>query len=192
MKIDTSFSHNYEAFFITELTRTDPVYYYPDASKKGGKDGLMIKIIPKNGSSWVGIFAFGIISQKGSTGFYTTPDPDKLCVVSNGMGYFVNVNNPQYCETIDATPIMDIRIIADKNILVFADYTQLIAYDEFNIKWKTKRLAWDGFQITEVSDDYIQGKYYDIRSEKEEYFKVNLNNGNNSGGVNSSSTIGEC
>ena len=183
MIVDNSFPHKYEMNMITELNCGHIVYYFPEASIKGGKDGIIVEIIPEHGESWIGVFAFGTQNQTGFSGVFTMPDPNKLCVVSKGKGYLVNVNDPKYCEIIDAIPIIDVHAIPTKNIVVFADYTKLVAYDETKIKWKTKRLAWDGFKIIMASEECIKGKYYDLRSEGDEFFEVNLSTGEHIGGI---------
>jgi len=44
--------------------------------------------------------------------------------------------------------------------LVFADYTELVAYDKTGIKWRTERLAYDSFKITEVTDRTLRGEFF--------------------------------
>ena len=84
MKVDLSFQSNYSIEALEELG-AGVKYYYP-----GGKDGLIVEIVSLEGSSWVGVFAFGEISPKGISGIYSMPDPDKFCVVSRGAGYIVS------------------------------------------------------------------------------------------------------
>jgi len=183
MDIDKTFIHTYDIQILDEMKTGHEIYYYPEASTQGGKDGIIVQVGSTQGQTWIGVFAFGNITRNGFSGVFTTPHQSKLCVVANGTGYFVDANNPKDWEEIKLVPITDVKISESQNIIVFADYTKLIAYDSNGIKWKTKQLAWEKLKITECSNTYIKGEYYDIRSEGMEVFEVNLLTGTSTGGV---------
>lgn len=183
MKIDMPFIHKYEIQLLNEIMSGYPVYYYPIGSNAGIKDGLIVKIIPEEGDIWIGIFSFGNISRNGFSGIFSMPNSNKLCVVSNGVGYIVNVNDPNEWEEIKSVPVRDVRLIQEHNIIVFADYISIIAFNAAGFKWKTKQLAWDNFKILNVTENFITGEYYDMRSESQEIFEVELSSGISKGGV---------
>lgn len=183
MILETSFPHSYGAT-LSEIPATDqPRYYYPGASLTGGKDGLVVATHAHCGKCWIGVFAFGDISGKGTSGLFTTPDPDRLCVISRGVGYLVDANIPEKWEAIRSIPILDVRLIPSHCIIVFANYTELVAYGLKGIVWRTKRLAWDGLKITEVTGSHICGEYEDVQTEQIGTFMVDLSNGSHEGGI---------
>jgi hypothetical protein len=112
--MDTTFPRSYECEWLLETPPTTalPHDYYPGASVQGGRDGVLVKVRSECGQEWLGRFAFGRLTQKGVSGLFTTPDPDRLCVVAAGEGYFVSVNTPTSWEEISAVPILDVRPIA--------------------------------------------------------------------------------
>lgn len=177
MIIDKTFQSEYQFEVLYEMPAGIDTYYYPGASTLGGKDGILVKIYSKERGPWVGVFAFGDISGNCFSGIVTTPDSNKICIISNGAGYFVSTLNPMDWRQIDAFPIIDVKSIFPKNVIVFADYIKLTAYDKTMMKWMTQRLAWQEFHIIETTDDYITGEYYDIRSEEDRTFKVDLSSG---------------
>lgn len=183
MNIDKSFIHTYDIQILDELKSGYEIYYYPGASTLDGKDGIIVQVNSKQGKSWIGVFAFGNITKSGFSGAFTTPHQNKFCIVANGIGYFVDADNPTDWEEVKSIPVIDVRASKSTNVIVFADYTKLVAYDSSGIKWKTKQLAWEGLNIKEFSYTYIKGEYYDIRSESMESFEVNLSTGDSNGGV---------
>lgn len=183
MKTDETFKNNYSFHILEEVKPGFDIYYYPEASKFGGQDGIIVQIESNEGNQWIGVFAFGKLIKEGFSGFYTTPHLNKLCIVSNGAGYLISSNNPKDWKQIESTPIRDVRTSLQHGILIFADYTKLIAYDEKGIKWQTKQLSWDNLKIVGISEKYIKGEYYDIRSEKNEFFEVDLYSGKSIGGI---------
>jgi hypothetical protein len=68
-------------------------------------------------------------------------------------------------------------------MVVFANYTELVAYGESGMKWRTKRLAWDGLKVIAVGDRTRVGEYWDFREEGMRRFEVDLLTGAARGGV---------
>lgn len=182
--IDLTFQNDYNIEILEELG-SEERYYYPGASTQAGKDGLVIKVISSEGKSWIGVFAFGEISRNSISGVYTTPDANKFCVVAKGAGYIVSSNNPKDWQEVEAIPVKDIRSIIHQKIIVFANYTELVAYDEVGIKWRTGRLAYDSFKITEVTESTLKGEFWNIRIEANDTFEVDLTTGLQLGEVKS-------
>jgi hypothetical protein len=182
--MDTTFPHHYECQVLPESPRIEgPHFYYPGAYTQGGHDGHLVEIMPENGEPWLGTFAFGTIGSKGASGVFTTPSPHRLCVVATGAGYIVSASAPATWEPVRATPIIDVRPIFAQGLIVFASFTDLVAYGPTGIKWRTKRLSWDNLKITEVTNDFIKGEFWDIRSEGMERFLVDLTTGGHQGGI---------
>ena len=119
------------------------------------------------------------------SGVYSTPDPNKFCVVSKGAGYIVSSDDPNDWQEVKVISVMDVRSISSQGIIVFADYTELVAYDEAGIKWRTERLAYDSFKIIEITECTLKGEFWDMRNEANKTFEVNLITGAQLGGIKS-------
>lgn len=170
--------HTFEMTLLEEVKMGYPVYYYPTGTTNGGNDGLIVQVHSyEQGQDWIGIFAFGDIIKTGMNALYYMPDAKSLCVVSQGCGYIVAASAPTQWETVKAVPVTDVKIVRSKGLIVFSDFTELIAYDGQGIKWITKRLSFDGHQLTGQNEQVITGTYYDLRTEAAETFEVNLDNG---------------
>jgi hypothetical protein len=73
--------------------------------------------------------------------------------------------------------------VVKHGIIVFANFTELVAYGSQGLKWRTKRLTWDSMKVVEVTDDLLKGEFWDIRSESTQGFTVDLATGNHEGGI---------
>ncbi len=51
------------------------------------------------------------------------------------------------------------------------------------VRWRTKRLAWDGLTIVEVSGRALIGEFWDVREDAMKTFEVDLETGAQRGGV---------
>ncbi len=185
LPMDETFHHAYQCGATIDGSTSASLqhYYYPGASTQGGRDGLLVEVSPEQGTPWLGTFAFGRDIANGATGIFATPNPRCICVVSKGAGYLVDVAYPGSWEIVHATPIIDIRTLPIQEMIVFADHTTLVAYGSSGIKWRTKRLTWDDLKIVEVTDTFIKGEYWDIRTEEKSSFIVDLATGTHQGGI---------
>jgi hypothetical protein len=183
--METPFHCFYNWRRLTEIPERPacPCYYYPGASQEGGQDGVIVEVLPQGGQPWLGTFAFGDITTKGVCGVFAMPQPHRLCVVARGAGYLVRADDPTEWEVVAATPVLDVRPIRTRSMLVFADYTRLTAYGPTGLKWRTKRLTWDDLTITEVTDELIRGEYWDVLTESSSSFCVDLDTGRHEGGI---------
>jgi hypothetical protein len=185
--MDTTFPHCYSIRELREMPTSEalPRYYYPGASREGGRDGILLEVSPEPGEPWVGIFAFGGFAPKGVSGLFTTPHRYRLCVVTRGEGYLVSASDPTSWEHVEAVPILDVRPVRARGILVCADYTRLVAYGEGGLEWRTGRLVSDDLRITEVTDTFIKGEG-EVFGRPGETFFVDLTTGRHEGGISES------
>lgn len=182
---DFSFPRQYDSEVVDELPSREvpPHYYYPGGTLAGGGDGVLVRVTPEGGAGWIGTFAFGKYGKNAVTKVLGMPDPGRLCVVSRGAGYLVSVRDPRSWEVVRAIPVIDVRSIPEAGLVVFANFTELVAYGAEGVRWRTKRLTWDSMKLTEVTDEKIVGEYWDIRSEETRTFEVDVRTGAHRGGV---------
>jgi hypothetical protein len=177
-----SFPHDFTWEVLDELPASVDVRHYVRQGQGAGHDGVVVRIRSKIGS-WVGMFAFGQFGADGITCTTSSPDPTMLCVVARGGGYLVNTCAPDEWELVNAQPVMDCRSVPLAGLLVFADHTDLVAYGAGGLRWRTKRLAWNGLTIVSVGEQAIVGEYWDIRDDAMRRFEVDLATGAATGGV---------
>jgi len=180
-----SFSANYDYKELFEVSSPASLshYFYPGASQIGGHDGMLVEVYPDEYAAWQGTFAFGKVIPNGLSGVFAMPNPQQICVVSRGSGYLVSVINPTSWECIDAIPVIGVYPVLAQGIVVFASFTNLVAYGLEGVKWRTERLTWDGMKITELTDRFIKGEFWDLRNESTAEFIVDLATGSHEGGA---------
>lgn len=193
VRSDLSFPHRYDVELIEEIPsslKSINHIYFPGIAGKGGRDGLLVKLNPRQGLPWIGTFAFGYNSPKALTGIFSCPSELSLCVVSAGQGYIFKVEDPYSWSEVKSYPIVDVRLIVERELLVFIDFTTITAYGSDNMVWTTPRLSWDGLKITDVTSDYIKGLAWDSLNEQEVEFLVDIKTGYHEGGSSPEKYIG--
>ncbi len=99
LETDLTLPHSYQVSEVGEFPGTGkfkhPVVFYPPPKDGREGGGLWVKFSPHEGKSWIGVFAFGYSSPPAFCRVVSSPDPDRLCVISNGVGYLVKADEPE-------------------------------------------------------------------------------------------------
>lgn len=159
-----------------DLPSTGERLFFPGASRIGGRNGISVHLATKT-KAWMGTFQAGESSLLGLTGAFATPNPNALLVVSTGRGYLVDVLVPERTELLSFFPITHVVPNPAAGLLALGNLTDLMAIGESGIRWKTDRLAWDGFEICAVDQNVIQGRYEDLSSDEITEFVVDWRSG---------------
>lgn len=157
LNFDLTFPHSYTVV-PTELSSdgSHPPIYFPGGTRGGGRDGLLLRFVASSGEEWSGCFAFGDYEL---SGVFATPNSDRACVVSNGTGYWVHVNEPEKSSEVRVFPIRDVRVVTDAQILLLADFTSLFAFGSDAELWK-HRMCCDDLKISAIQQGIVLGTGY--------------------------------
>ncbi|MGC2162772.1 MAG: hypothetical protein WA634_12735, partial [Silvibacterium sp.] len=181
LKIDLEFPHSYKVEELPELPGTGkfdaPLLYFPRPKTRPEHDGLWLRMRSATGKSWVGCFAFGYQSPPAISRIVSSPDPDKVCVVSRGTAYIVKVDEPDTWEELPIMPVIDLRVIPANQLLVLADFTRLIACGSNGLAWRSPQVCWDDLKIINVTRESIEGEGYDPINSGTSRFIVDIHTG---------------
>jgi hypothetical protein len=100
-----------------------------------------------------------------------------------GYAYVVKASDPAQWLRIEQRPVVDLRVLSQHGLLLFAGFTSITALGSEGIAWTTDRLSWEGLTITEVSGDKLLGHGWDALADKEVQFEVDLKTGKHTGGA---------
>ncbi len=158
-------------------------FYIPDGGREGGKDGVVVTFGSGTENEWTGVFAFGMNGNLMTQAIVPLPDGDRVLVVSNGDGFIVRESVRGEFEKVSAIPVRSVHVVESHRLVVLADDTSLSAYGEGGLVWETDRIAWHELRVENVSANEISCKTFDIRSDEDVSFTVDLETGNCHGGI---------
>ena len=175
---------DFEYKVLTELPANNlRVVYIPNEGAGVGRDGVMVKFIPPEGDSWIGIFAFGDMLPSGECKIYLGPGKHHLTIIAKGEAYIASPYDPSLFQTVRSCPVIGAIPIPNRDLILFYDFTEISAYGENGLVWETKRISWDGIKINEVTSNEIIGQSWDAPNEEHVEFRVDLTNGFHKGGA---------
>lgn len=179
MRLDRTFHGAYE-FELGEWPggSCDRMFWYPGASTVGGRDGVLLSISPAGGRSWLGVFASQETSPRGASGAVALPDRRTLAVLSNGAVYRVAADDPlQWEESSVGGVMMDPVIVEDLELVLFVEYTGVLAYGRDGPAWHTERLVWDDLQALRLESDVLHLEGFDAPLNEIVSFSLDLRTG---------------
>ena len=179
-QINLTFEHTYAVEEIQDLPGSSParVHYLPSGSEISGHDGICLKISPRTGAPWIGMFAFNINrNSEAPSGVFGCPDGETLCVVSQGTGYMVCASDPTKCDIVPASPVLGVCALKHARLLVFWDCTTIAAWGPAGFAWKTERLCADELRIEEITSSSVKGSGWDPVTNGRSSFEVELQTG---------------
>jgi hypothetical protein len=185
-RFDFTFPRNYEVRILEAAPPIHPVeklYHYPVELEEGDRSGAYVRVTPQSGAAWAGFFALGFDSDQVVSQLCSTPDPERFCVVVGGYAYLVNASDHADWLRIEQRPVVDLRVLSQQGLLLFAGFTSITAFGNSGIDWTTERLTWEGLTITAIDGDKLLGHGWDALSDKEVPFEVDLKTGRHTGGA---------
>ena len=184
--LDATFAHDWKAEILAARPLILPQrrFVYPVQVEEVERGAIEVLIQPPEESTlpFLATCALGFAAAQLPTGVWTCPDPSLICIAAGGYVYLIDSRDPARWQQVEYRPVTDIRPIAGRNLLVFAGFHALQAWNHEGKVWQTGRLTWDGLRITEVRGDNLLGLGWDMISDRELEFEVNLGTGEHRGG----------
>jgi hypothetical protein len=142
-------------------------------------DGPILGVIPAEGDPWVGVFYGGGYGAPpaATSRVVGWPDEVSLCVVYTGNAVVVRSDSPEVNLELDVFPVCDVLAVPEHNMVVFADFTTLYAYNAKGFAWGTDRLVWDELKILGVEGDAVRLSGFDAPANAYPEFTVDLRTG---------------
>jgi hypothetical protein len=190
MKLDaqllTAFPRNYQTSQLDSAPLVHPlesVYHFPVELEEGDRAGAYLRVVPQRGPAWSGFFALGFNSEQVVNAISACPHPDSVCVSVGGYAYVVNVTDPTNWFQVEQRPVVDLRVAAEAELLLLTGFTSLTAVGKTGIAWQSEQLSWEGLRITRVEGGKLHGFGWDVISDQEVPFDVDLKTGKHTGGA---------
>ncbi len=175
-----------------EVLRAQPLiaparrYTYPrevaGEEEAMARGALELMVRPELGGSFLATCSLGFKDPTMPTGVWASPNPDELCAVAGGYAYIVDTTAPERVAQIPLRPVAAVRPLETEGLLLFAGFTNLVAWAADGLRWTTERLSWEGLTLGEVRGGRLLGTGWEMLSDKELPFSVDLRTGAHEGG----------
>jgi hypothetical protein len=192
MNLDADQTEGFHHEWRAEILKSPPLiaparqFIYPlqiageeDAMARGA---LLLMVRPAVGGSFLATCALGFVDPSMPTGVFPCPNPDQMCAVAGGYAYMINTVHPERSTHIPIKPVAVVRMLAAQRLLLFVGFHSILAWGPNGTAWETKRLSWEGVRIEGVVDDALHGFGWNLMTDREVPFTVDLRTGHHQGG----------
>jgi hypothetical protein len=145
-----------------------------DAMARGA---LEVMVHPAGGGPFLATCALGFTSASVPSGVFACPNPREICLVAGGYAYVVDTAAPERSAQIALRPVVEVRELVEEELLVFVGFHSLVGWGRDGLAWETRRLSWEGVRVTGAEDGSLKGFGWNLRTDKEVGFAVDLKTG---------------
>ncbi len=178
------FPHSWQAEVLPGPPLIKPLrcYTYPrqieEEAEAIARGALEVMIQPASKAlNFLATFVLGFADPAAPTGLWSCPEPDELCAVAGGYAYVVNTLDPARFTFLPFRPVLQVLPLPEHNLLLFAGHHALLAWGRNGEAWQSARLSSEGLRIAEIHENELSGFGWDLRTDREIPFTIDLRNG---------------
>lgn len=192
MTTNLDFPHDWRAEILAKPPLIAPArqFTYPqqiageeDALARGA---LLVQIHPagagKTGGTFLATCALGFTNPSMPTGIFACPNARELCAVAGGYAYIIDTASPERSTHIPLKPVTEVHVLVEHGLLIFVGFHSMVAWGREGLAWQSARLSWEGIRIVGVQDNLLHGFGWNLATDKEVEFSIDLRTGAHTGG----------
>jgi hypothetical protein len=121
--------------------------------------------------------ALGFRDPAVPTGLWSTPNPEEICAVAGGYAYLIDTTAPERFMMIPYRPVLEVRPLIEEGLLLFMGNRAILAWGRDGQTWESEKLSDEGVTIAGIEDGVLRGTGWEMRSDKETLFVLDLHTG---------------
>jgi len=186
--IDEAFPQTWTAEVLMAAPLITPVRHFTYPHKIAGEEealargAVQLLVRPAEGASFLATCALGFTDPTMPTGVFSCPNPHELCAVAGGYVYIIDTQNPERSTHIPLKPVVRVLPVPQHRLLLFAGFHTILAWGAYGEAWHTGKLSWEGVRVTEVEGNTLHGTGWNLLTNQERPFTVDLLTGQHQGG----------
>ena len=158
-------------------------FVYPREAEEIERGALEVMVRPQADGvdaapmQFLATCALGFRTPAVPTGIWAAPNPRDLCAVSGGYAYVIDTTDPQRFTMIEYRPVLEVRAVVEVGLLLFVGHRSILAWGTDGIAWETDKLSDEGVTITGIENGVLRGMGWEMMTDKEKAFAIELGSG---------------
>jgi len=152
---------------------------YPREVEEIERGALEVMIRPgvDGAQPFLATCALGFSDSAVPTGLWSAPNPNEICVASGGYAYLIDTTAPERFAMIGHRPVLEVRVALEAGLLLFVGHRSILAWGPEGQAWESEKLSDEGLTIDGVDGDILRGRGWEMMSDSERPFALDLNTG---------------
>jgi hypothetical protein len=182
------FAHTWEATVLDAAPLIAPSrqFVYPqqiageeDALNRGA---MLLNVKPADGGAFLATCALGFREPSLPSGVWSCPRLGDMLAVAGGYAYLVDTARPETCVHLPMRPVTHVLPARSEGLLLLAGFHNVAAVGPNGIAWQSERLSWEGVTLGEVLGGALHGTGWNMRTDEDVPFVMDLRTGHFTGG----------
>ena len=179
--IDFSFPHRWQAEILPARPAILPArhFVYPRDAEEVERGALEVLVRPEaaEAQQFLATCALGFRDSAVPTGLWSTPNPDEICAVSGGYAYLIDTAQPEVFTMLSYRPVLQVFPVLAAGLLLFVGHHSILAWGTSGQAWESEKLSDEGLTITDIEDGHLSGLGWQMLTDKEMQFTLDLRTG---------------
>jgi hypothetical protein len=179
--VDFSFPHRWTAEILAARPLILPPrhFVYPREVDEIERGALEVLIRPgvDGAEPFLATCALGFRDSAVPTGLWSAPNPDEICAVSGGYAYLIDTTAPERFFMVEHRPVLEVRPAVEAGLLLFVGHRSIVAWGREGRAWESEKLSDEGVTIDGVDRDVLRGHGWEIMSDTETPFALDMKTG---------------
>jgi hypothetical protein len=183
--IDFSFPHRWQAEVLAARPVILPArhFVYPRDAEEVERGALEVLIRSgagpggENQQPFLATCALGFRDPAVSSGLWSAPKPEEICAVAGGYAYLIDTTAPERFTMIPSRPVLEVWPAVAEGLLLFVGHHSILAWGRDGQAWETDKLSDEGVTIAGIDNGVLRGVGWEMRTDKEELFAIDLRTG---------------
>ena len=141
-----------------------------DALARGA---LWIEVTPRTGGTFLLQCALGYAGAGVVTGVWAAPEEEVLLAIAGGYAYRVDTTAPELSSLLPLRPVVAVHPAAAADALVLVGFHAAYVLQPHEA-WQSPRISWEGVTVTGVDGEILRGLGWDMRTDRELPFALDL------------------
>lgn len=180
-EINFSFGHNWQAEILTSRPLILPTrhFVYPLDVEEVERGALEVLVRPESAGQtpFLATCALGFRDPIVPNGIWSMPNPVELCAVSGGYAYVIDTSAPDHFTMLPFRPVLRVIPATEVVLMLFVGHCNILAWNARGEAWQSPKLSDEGVTITSVEGNKLQGIGWNLMTDKETAFVLDLETG---------------
>jgi hypothetical protein len=183
-----AFPHSWSAEVLAQPPMIAPARQFIYPQRVPGEDdalarrALLLNVMPAHGGLFLATCALGFRDPAMPSGIFSCPRAGDLLAVAGGYAYLIDTLAPERCLHVPLRPVTEVLPVPEVGLIVLAGFHTVAALDANGLRWQSARLSWEGVKLSEVRDGKLHGTGWNMHTNREVPFVVDLATGAHEGG----------
>jgi len=178
-RTNLAFPHSWKAEVLASRPPILPArhFVYPLQVEEVERGALEVLVRPDAGEPFLATCALGFRDPIVPTGIWSTPNPEEICAVSGGYAYLIDTTQPDRFTMLPYRPVLQIHAASEASLLLFIGHRVILAWGAHGEAWQSSKLSDEGVTVTSICGQTLLGSGWNLITDKETPFALDLRGG---------------